>query len=361
MGKKLYVGNLAFSTTQDALQQLFAQAGTVESATIISDRVTGRSKGFGFVEMASDQEATDAITKLNGQEIEGRAIVVSEARPQAPRESRGGFGGGGGRGGVIVLNVENIVSSSSFIDTSIPSAAYNLSGGPGGLGATFEHDGAPGIVGNIGLIEGTYGTGLPENYDAPSSCNDAIDNDVDGFIDMADYDCFAILSSTPAGACPSLNYGPIGYDASDFNDGVQISPTGSPSPSAASGADACCGDDTIFETNVNVVHDIIQNSNFAVPNSNEPMNWDFDVVAGRHGNPVYDSSYHKIRIYPVQTTSGLSFTQEVLITNQENPGISEVTPGDQIQLEAVVTENTLQSDIEYVVIRIYWYNWQGHK
>ena len=99
MGKKLYVGNLAFSTTQDALQQLFAQAGTVESATIISDRVTGRSKGFGFVEMASDQEATDAMTKLNGQEIEGRAIVVSEARPQAPRESRGGFGGGGGRGG----------------------------------------------------------------------------------------------------------------------------------------------------------------------------------------------------------------------------------------------------------------------
>ncbi len=99
MGKKLYVGNLAFSVTEGSLQQLFAQAGTVESATVISDRATGRSKGFGFVEMASDQEATDAITKLNGTEVEGRAIVVSEARPQAPRESRGGFGGGGSRGG----------------------------------------------------------------------------------------------------------------------------------------------------------------------------------------------------------------------------------------------------------------------
>ena len=99
MGKKLYVGNLAFSITQDALQQLFAQSGTVESATVITDRATGRSKGFGFVEMSSDQEATDAIAKLNGTDVEGRAITVSEARPQAPRESRGGFGGGGSRGG----------------------------------------------------------------------------------------------------------------------------------------------------------------------------------------------------------------------------------------------------------------------
>lgn len=97
MGKKLYVGNLAFSITQDTLQQLFAQAGTVESATVISDRMTGRSKGFGFVEMSSDQEATDAIAKLNGTDVEGRQITVSEARPQAPRENRG-FGGGGGGG-----------------------------------------------------------------------------------------------------------------------------------------------------------------------------------------------------------------------------------------------------------------------
>lgn len=100
MGKKLYVGNLSFSITEESLQQLFAQAGTVESATVITDRATGRSKGFGFVEMSSDQEATDAIAKLNGTDVEGRAITVSEARPQAPRESRGGFGGGrGGFGG----------------------------------------------------------------------------------------------------------------------------------------------------------------------------------------------------------------------------------------------------------------------
>ena len=99
MGKKLYVGNLSFGITEESLQQLFAQAGTVESATVITDRATGRSKGFGFVEMSSDQEATDAIAKLNGTDVEGRAITVSEARPQAPRESRGGFGGGGSRGG----------------------------------------------------------------------------------------------------------------------------------------------------------------------------------------------------------------------------------------------------------------------
>ncbi len=98
MGKKLYVGNLPFSVTEESLQQLFAQAGTVESATVITDRATGRSKGFGFVEMSSDQEAADAITKLNGTDLEGRAIAVSEARPQAPRENRG-FGGGGGGGG----------------------------------------------------------------------------------------------------------------------------------------------------------------------------------------------------------------------------------------------------------------------
>ena len=99
MGKKLYVGNLPFSATDDALQQVFAQAGTVESAKIITDRDTGRSKGFGFVEMSTEQEAADAISKFNGADYEGRAITVSEARPQAPREGgRGGFGGGGGGG-----------------------------------------------------------------------------------------------------------------------------------------------------------------------------------------------------------------------------------------------------------------------
>jgi RNA recognition motif-containing protein len=99
MGKKLYVGNLPFSATDSSLEQMFSQAGNVESAKIITDRDTGRSKGFGFVEMGSDGEATDAITKFNGQDYDGRAMTVSEARPQAPRENRGGFGGGGGSGG----------------------------------------------------------------------------------------------------------------------------------------------------------------------------------------------------------------------------------------------------------------------
>ena len=95
MGNKLYVGNLPFSITEDRLHQLFSQSGKVESATIITDRDTGRSKGFGFVEMSTEQEAADAITKFNGPDFEGRSITVNEARPKAPRE--GGFGGGGGR------------------------------------------------------------------------------------------------------------------------------------------------------------------------------------------------------------------------------------------------------------------------
>jgi RNA recognition motif-containing protein len=100
MGNKLYVGNLPFSVTEDSLQQLFSQSGKVESATIITDRDTGRSKGFGFVEMSTEQEAADAITKFNGTDFEGRSITVNEARPKAPREGGGGgrgFGGGGGR------------------------------------------------------------------------------------------------------------------------------------------------------------------------------------------------------------------------------------------------------------------------
>ena len=97
MGKKLYVGNLPFTATDDALRQIFEQVGTVESAKVITDRDTGRSKGFGFVEMANDQEATDAITRFNGADLEGRAMTVNEARPMVPRHNRGG-GGGGGRG-----------------------------------------------------------------------------------------------------------------------------------------------------------------------------------------------------------------------------------------------------------------------
>jgi len=100
MGKKLYVGNLPFSANDTTLTELFSQTGTVESARIITDRDTGRSKGFGFVEMAKDEEAAASITKFNGTELDGRQINVSEAKPMAPRENnRGGSGGGGGFGG----------------------------------------------------------------------------------------------------------------------------------------------------------------------------------------------------------------------------------------------------------------------
>ncbi len=100
MGKKLYVGNLPFSATDQILIDTFAQCGTVESAKIITDRDSGRSKGFGFVEMSTEAEAADAISKFNGADYDGRAMTVNEAKPMAPREGgRGGFGGGGGGGG----------------------------------------------------------------------------------------------------------------------------------------------------------------------------------------------------------------------------------------------------------------------
>lgn len=101
MGKKLYIGNLPFSATEQTLIDTFSQCGTVESAKIITDRDTGRSKGFGFVELANDADAAEAINKFNGADYEGRTLVVSEARPMAPRDNnRGGGGGGGfGRGG----------------------------------------------------------------------------------------------------------------------------------------------------------------------------------------------------------------------------------------------------------------------
>ena len=97
MSMKLYVGNLSFSTTEDDLQQLFSQVGSVESASMVTDRDTGRSRGFAFVEMASKAEGEAAIAKFNGSELDGRSLTVNEAKP---RENRGGgFGGGGGRGG----------------------------------------------------------------------------------------------------------------------------------------------------------------------------------------------------------------------------------------------------------------------
>ena len=107
MGKKLYVGNLAYTVTDSTLEQMFAQHGTVESAQVIMDRDTGRSKGFGFVEMKTDQEAQAAIAAMNGKEVDGRSLTVNEAKPREDRGGgrggsgggRGGYGGGAGRGG----------------------------------------------------------------------------------------------------------------------------------------------------------------------------------------------------------------------------------------------------------------------
>ena len=97
MGKKLYVGNLSYNVSSSDLEQLFAQHGTVQSAEVIADRDTGRSKGFGFVEMGTEDEAQAAISALNGQQNDGRALTVNEAKPKENRG--GGGGGGGGRGG----------------------------------------------------------------------------------------------------------------------------------------------------------------------------------------------------------------------------------------------------------------------
>ena len=110
MAKKLYVGGLSYSTTEDTLRDAFAQAGNVASAVIILDRMSGRSKGFGFVEMATDEEAQSAIDTWNGKDLDGRTITVNEARPMEARPPRrefndrggrggGGYGGGGGGGG----------------------------------------------------------------------------------------------------------------------------------------------------------------------------------------------------------------------------------------------------------------------
>src|SRR5215467_2246608 len=99
MSTKLYVGNLAFQTTSEELQDLFAQAGTVESASVVEDRMTGRSRGFAFVEMATKEEATAAIEQFNGKEVGGRALKVNEAKPRENRGGGGGRGFGGNRGG----------------------------------------------------------------------------------------------------------------------------------------------------------------------------------------------------------------------------------------------------------------------
>ena len=98
MAKKLYVGGLSYSTTEDTLKDAFAQAGAVETATIILDKMSGRSKGFGFVEMSTEEEAAKAIEMFNGKELDGRTLTVNEARPMTERPPRRDFNRGGGRG-----------------------------------------------------------------------------------------------------------------------------------------------------------------------------------------------------------------------------------------------------------------------
>jgi cold-inducible RNA-binding protein len=97
MSRKLFVGNLPYETAENDLESLFGQAGTVETVTVMRDRMTGRARGFAFVEMASDDDAQKAITQMNGHDLGGRALTVNEARPQEARPP-GGFDGGGGRG-----------------------------------------------------------------------------------------------------------------------------------------------------------------------------------------------------------------------------------------------------------------------
>ena len=99
MAKKIYVGNLSFNTDDDQLNQLFSPYGQVTSAQVIKDKFTGRSRGFGFVEMEKGEEADKAIAELNGKSVDGRALKVSEAQPREDKPRGGGFGGGGGRGG----------------------------------------------------------------------------------------------------------------------------------------------------------------------------------------------------------------------------------------------------------------------
>ena len=99
MGKKLYVGNLPYDTAETQLQDLFAQAGAVESVKVMRDMATGRARGFAFVEMSSDDEAQTAISQLNGQDLGGRALTVNEARPKTEGSFGGGYGGGDGGGG----------------------------------------------------------------------------------------------------------------------------------------------------------------------------------------------------------------------------------------------------------------------
>ena len=146
MGNKLYVGNLAYSVRDESLQAAFAQFGTVTSAKVMMDRETGRSKGFGFVEMSSSAEAQAAINAMNGQQLEGRAIVVNEARPREERP--GGFGGGGGGGG-----------RGPYGGGGGGGSRGGYGGGGGGYGGGGGSGGAGGGGGGGGGGRSPYGTG----------------------------------------------------------------------------------------------------------------------------------------------------------------------------------------------------------
>ena len=150
MGNKLYVGNLAYSVRDESLQEAFSQFGTVISAKVMMDRETGRSKGFGFVEMSTDDEAQSAINGMNGQALEGRAIVVNVARPREDRPGGGGgFGGGGGRGG--------------FGGGGGSRGGYGGGGGGGGYGGGGGGGGRGGYGGGGGS-RGGYGSGGGGGY-----------------------------------------------------------------------------------------------------------------------------------------------------------------------------------------------------
>ena len=147
MGNKLYVGNLAYSVRDESLQSAFSQFGTVTSAKVMMDRETGRSKGFGFVEMSSSAEATAAMNAMNGQPLEGRSIVVNEARPREERP--GGFGGGGGGGRGPYGNRGNFGGGGG-------SGGGGYGGGGGGYGGG---GGGGGYGGGGGGGRSPYGTG----------------------------------------------------------------------------------------------------------------------------------------------------------------------------------------------------------
>ena len=146
MGNKLYVGNLAYSVRDDSLTQAFAQFGTVTSAKVMMDRETGRSKGFGFVEMGSDAEAQAAINGMNGQQLQGRPLVVNEARPREERP--GGFGGGGGGG-----------SRGGYGGGGSGGGGYGGGGGGGGYGGGGGGGGRSPYGGGGGGGRGGYGGG----------------------------------------------------------------------------------------------------------------------------------------------------------------------------------------------------------